>query len=283
MKLSITIKSYAKINFFLRVLGKRDDGYHNIKTGFQKIDLSDELTFRILKSDCNCIKITSSKNSIPTDQNNLIYKAAELFLEKNSIKLQIEIDLIKNIPVGAGLGGGSSNGAATLLALNNIMGNPLSKNELYDLGLRLGSDVPFFISEYSAAIGMGRGEILSEIPSLDGYLILVYPGFAISTKWVYENLNLTKKNKDNILFDFSDDFGINDLEESVLREYPVISEIKERLSYLGADRAFMTGSGSTVVGYFKDRDKALISYKELNALLIGDSRAQYETYLVRCI
>jgi len=283
MSLKKEIKSFAKLNLFLKILGKRIDGYHNIYTFFQKVDIYDILIIGISDSYQTNISIETSDKNLPVDHNNLIYKASEIFLNQTSLKKNIFINLIKNIPVGAGLGGGSSNAASTLLALNELTDYPLSHDVLLDLGKKIGSDVPFFIKNSIACIGKGRGEILNETKPFKGYFVLVYPGFEISTKWVYENLNLTNNIKRDIFISFNGEEWVNDLEIPVIKKYPLISLIKKKLLDFGAVRSLMTGSGSTVFGFFDKEENAFRALTLLNKEFSQDKNENFRIIITKTI
>jgi len=253
------LKSCAKINIGLSVTGQRQDGYHNIETLFQEIDLCDEITF---KQSSNSIIIKSDNPDLPLDKSNLMYQAFELFKNKASISDGIEIYIKKRIPMGGGLGGGSSNAATTLLAANSLWGSPFSTEQLFNLAQEIGSDVPFFITG-GTAIGRGRGEELSflEIPD-DWFAVLVCPGISVSTKWAYGELKITLTNEKKItnfnalftdwLIDRWQSDLLNDFETPVFNRYPELRAIKDKLYKMGAFYASMSGSGSTLYGLFKD-------------------------------
>jgi len=256
----IEIKAPAKINIGLRVLEKRDDGYHNIYTLFYPIkDLFDTLTFELsdgFEFRCN-LKVTEN------DEDNLIIKSVRLLERIIKKNFNVKINLIKRIPAGAGLGGGSSDAAATLISLNELFKLGLNYEQLLNLGLELGSDVPFFIKALPA-IGKSRGEILEHIEIINEYpILIVNPNISISTKKIYESI---KPNNDyydynkiiqNHIFNFSlmREKIINDFEEVVFQKYPEIKNIKEIFYQEGAIYASMSGTGSTVFGFFDSYDK----------------------------
>jgi 4-diphosphocytidyl-2-C-methyl-D-erythritol kinase len=259
----LTLKAPAKINWFLQILGKRDDGYHEIQSLMQKVTLYDQLTFDL--SD-NLILETGAP--IPSEQN-LIYKAAMLLKSRYGIDRGALIHLEKNIPMGAGLGGGSSDAAAALLGLNKLWSLGLSTEELCRTAEELGSDVPFFLYG-PLSYAFGRGEKLEPRSAQKPLnVLLVKPPFDVSTAWVYKNFAmLTKKDgKVNNIRHFIRNIegaelsGItgyisNDLESVTIKRYPVIAGIKERLCSHGAVFSLMSGSGSTVFGVFESRKKA---------------------------
>ncbi len=191
MKKSLRVKSYGKVNLFLDVISRRRDGFHNIRTIFQKIDLYDLIQIQTdQQTHVHC------QPRLDCDETeNLCYKAAQLFFQAAKIKSGAKIKLKKNIPVGAGMGGGSSNGAAVLAALNEIYNKPLKSNKLHDIAKKLGSDVPFFLGG-NCAIGTGRGEKLTPLPrGLKAYILLINPGIHVSTKKAYESIDLLQGNK----------------------------------------------------------------------------------------
>ncbi len=259
------IKAYAKINLLLQVLAKRSDGYHDLASVMQEIALHDLL---IINKAVLGIKMHCSDPALPLDKNNLVYKAAVVMQEEarrlkkpfSGLKIQIQ----KNIPIGAGLGGGSSDAAATLKALNKLWRLHLTEKRLAQIGAALGSDVPFFVSG-GTALAQGRGEVLTpwlNIPSFR--LVLVKPLLGISTAWAYKNLkiSLTKQPKNikiihkNLMekrFNQLKEYLQNDLEAVCINKYPLILEIKHRLLALGATAALMSGSGSTVFGLVPSR------------------------------
>jgi len=261
---TIKIKSPAKINLGLKIIGKRSDGYHNIETIFQMISLYDDIT---LTESGTGITLHSNNRDIPLNEKNLAYKAAYLLRERTGVKKGVKIEIDKNIPISAGLGGGSSNAAVTLLGLNYIWELRLSKEELLSIARLLGADVPFFLSGVRA-FGTERGDEL-QILSVTSkfYVILLNPRISISTEWVYKNLKLelTKGRKNISMKEFIsekrdvEDLAVilfNDLESVVVEKYDVISRMKELLLSAGASGSLMSGSGSTVFGIFKDYSSA---------------------------
>ena len=256
---SININSYAKINIGLKILNKRTDGYHNISTVFQEIDLSDSIT--ISKSD-GPLKFSSNVEWLQNDQNNLCVIAYNYI--KNLYKIGgANIVLKKNISRGSGLGSGSSNAAATMKALREIYNLEVTDSELIKIGSRIGADVPFFING-STQVGEGIGEKLTSISfSMDAQYLIVTPDISIDTKWAYSQY---KNNLDNCSSPtkFSDSFRgktinldtlkffENDFESVVFPTYPEIGAIKDKLIALGAKFASLSGSGSTVYGIFDD-------------------------------
>ena len=260
------IFSPAKINLFLHVTGKRPDGYHDLVTLMCCIGLYDTVA---LKIGAPKTVISCSDTSVPQDETNLAFRAADCFYdqlsrhpEKKCEPLEIHID--KRIPVSAGLGGGSSNAAAVLLGLNQYYGHPYTQAELLDMGQSIGADIPFFIF-HQPAIASGIGEHLEPYSGLQSHhILLVHPGFEVSTAAVYNNLDLgltncQKKLKKVLLkkqtFNASDHL-CNDLETVTVKKYPEIALVKENLMHQGASGALMSGSGPAVFGLFSDAIQA---------------------------
>ena len=252
----IKLNSPAKINFGLNIVSKRPDGYHNIETIFYPIQLHDE----IMVKKSGKFAFQSNNKNLTVEADNLIVKSKRL-LEKHTNKIfPVEIFLQKNIPIGAGLGGGSSNAASTLLALNKLFNLKLPGKELFDIAVQIGSDAPFFLDP-KPMLARGKGEILSAINfKIKNPVLIINPGIHISTPWAYSKINPEEPMNSlamiikNGLEDFSKLKGIvaNDFEEIVFKEYPNIKKIKKDLYELGAEFALMTGSGSTLFGIFPD-------------------------------
>jgi 4-diphosphocytidyl-2-C-methyl-D-erythritol kinase len=259
---SLCLTAPAKINLFLRVLGKRPDGYHELETWMQKVGLYDRLSLTLRERPGISLRCTGE--DLPADPSNLAWRAASAFMTASSVgDWGVDIVLEKKIPVAAGLGGGSSDAGAVLRGLNDLFGNVLAEDALMELGGRLGADVPFFVSSHAAVLATGIGEKMKPLDSLDSCtFVLVNPGFAVSTKWVYENFALTKDAKNSTFSGpqksdpcpFSLSKGLNDLEEVTIGRYPEIAEIKKVLLAAGAVSALMSGSGPTVFGAFPDQD-----------------------------
>lgn len=265
------IKAYAKINIALDVVGKRDDGYHLLRMIMQTIDLYD--TIKIEKTDSE-IKIKCNKNYVPTDERNLAYKAAKLFKETYSIKEGVYIDLIKNIPVSAGLAGGSTDAAGVLKLMNKIFNVNASDDELKELGVKLGADVPYCITG-GTALCEGIGEKITQLkPFKHKILVLIKPPFGVSTREVYKDFDLSKvifhpkieeliKNMENDDIYFIANNMKNLLENVTLRKHKVISNIKEEVKLNGAIGTMMSGSGPTVFAFFDDMLKAQMCYDNM--------------------
>lgn len=259
---SISINAYAKINIGLDVLRKREDGYHDVCMIMQSVELHD--TLHIKKSNRPGISINSNSIYVPNDKRNLVYKAAALFLEANSINSGLHITLDKRIPVSAGLAGGSTDAAATLKGLNSLFGCDISDADLMKLGVKIGADVPYCIM-LGTALSEGIGEKLTALPPMpDCDILLVKPNVSVSTKFVYESLRLNDKLSHPDIPAMKEALSAGDLEtmagkmDNLLQSvtiglYPVIDEIKKHMKNLGAIVSLMSGSGPTVFGIFRDR------------------------------
>ena len=256
---SLSLLAPAKINLFLLINGRRPDGYHLIFTMFQKISLWDEIELSVEQGKKKGIYLECPDSELISGPDNLAYQAAELFLEKAGLDLAVEILLRKRIPIGGGLGGGSSDAASVLKGLNELAGFPCNEASLHLLGCSLGADVPFFLLDAPAAVGRGIGTELDVVNVPHGWYVLVYPGFSVSTRWAYENYVLTGQDQDTI-FDALEVIQTamwrNDLEKVIIARYPEIGRIKAELMALGAEAALMSGSGSTVLGSFLSQEKA---------------------------
>ncbi len=281
-----TYQSFAKINLFLYVTGRRDDGYHNLYSLMTQIDLCDTLTIAFNQDQT---RVACSHPNVPEDESNLAVKAAVLFNRRMKAVNPVSgkgvfIRIDKKIPPGGGLGGGSSNAATVLTALNEFYGRPFSMDALMKTGLELGADVPFFIFN-RPAIAQGVGEKLAAVPFLKPYyLVLCDPGVAASTADVYKNIDfgLTLNQKDNIKSGLNmslrgQEFDVgnrlhNDLEESACRLYPRIRETKEQMALLLGHKVFMTGSGAVLFSLFENPEDAQNGYELLAEKWAGTSR-----------
>jgi 4-diphosphocytidyl-2-C-methyl-D-erythritol kinase len=272
MSSSLKVNSYAKINWTLDALFKREDGYHELRTIYQTVSVHDRLH---LSETSGAIKIHCDDSRVPCNTTNLAYKAALALREAANTSKGVRIEIEKVIPVAAGLGGGSSNAAVTLLALIKLWQVEIDESELIRIAAGLGSDVPFFLVG-GTAIGVGRGEEVYPIEEAHcDDLLLVNPGFAVATREAYEKLSrLTMAEAASIIpFSLMAAKGIrelplaarNDLEEPVLAAYPEIAEVKRRLLSLGARHALMSGSGATVFGVFDNSQLAGHAQAELCA------------------
>ena len=266
----IALESYGKINLSLDVLGKREDGYHELNTIMQEIELKDTI---ILEEKATGIKIQSNDKNLPLDNTNLVYKAWEKIMDKVGENKGISITIDKKIPLAAGLAGGSSNAASVLKGLNQLWNLKLSKEELMDIGLEIGADVPFCIMG-GTAWATGIGEKLTRLkPFSDKMLLLANPGIFVSTKKVYNNLDLNQMGNINIekIIYFIEEENLlklgqnmaNTMEKTVIKKYPIIAQIKKDMLKYGALGSLMSGSGPTVFGLFDDKEKLLRCKEEL--------------------
>jgi 4-diphosphocytidyl-2-C-methyl-D-erythritol kinase len=263
---TLHLESPAKVNLRLEILKKREDGYHEIRTIFQKINLYDTLHFSLRRR--KGVRITTGHPGLETGKKNLVYQAVKSILERSGYGGGVDVEIEKRIPLGAGLGGGSSNAATALKALNRLLKVNLTKKELMEIGAEIGADVPFFLFEGSA-IGSGIGERLRkiELPAL--FYILIYPNFEVSTRWAYQHSILTKtKYHFNLRKLFKTQDGMirslrNDLEAVVSARYPEIASMKGMLTSSGAIGTMMTGSGPTVFGLFDGEEKATRAFRQL--------------------
>ncbi len=266
---TIQLDSFAKINLSLDVLEEREDGYHNIDTIMQLIDLKDVIEIECIDQN-ECI-IECNNQNIPLDHTNLVHKAWEALKKYTGIQQGIKVHIQKNIPVAAGLAGGSSNAAAVIKGLNEILGLNLSKEEMMEIGIGIGADVPYFFMGKTAR-ATGVGNIFEEISPLktEGVLI-VNNGREISSKEVYEDIETSEKSKIGKVVSAIENQDLNALRESayntmekvVFEKYPKIHDIKNRLLSLGADVVLMSGSGATVFAITNTLEKRNGIYEEL--------------------
>ena len=254
--LSAEVQAPAKLNLFLRVVGRYPNGYHELFTLFHKICLSDRLWLRWAPSSSTRIALELHgpwAGECPKDPTNLAWRAASAFLEKVDAKGELSITLQKEIPVGAGLGGGSSDAGAVLRGLNHLLGHPLSQEELQRLALSLGADCPFFVRPEISALGRGIGEKLEPLEVEHRWFLLVKPHFSISTAEVYRDFQLTTP-KEATIFRADSVFDPkewrNDLEGVVFSRWSQVRAIKDALLAAGAQAALMSGSGSAFFGIF---------------------------------
>ena len=269
--MKMKIKAYAKINIALDVVGKREDGYHLLRMIMQTIDLYDTIEIEKINSG---IKLKCNKHYVPTDERNLAYKAAKLFKETYSINDGVDIKLIKNIPVSAGLAGGSTDAAGVLKLMNKIFNINADDEELKALGLKLGADVPYCING-GTALCEGVGEKITQLKQFkDKILVLIKPPFGVSTKEVYKNFDLSKvifhprieeliKSMENDDIYFVANNMKNLLENVTLKKHRVITSIKEEVKLNDAIGTMMSGSGPTVFAFFDDMLKAQMCYDNM--------------------
>jgi 4-diphosphocytidyl-2-C-methyl-D-erythritol kinase len=251
------LRAFAKINLDLRVLGRRSDGYHEIRTIFQTIDWFDEI--HIAGAD----RFRFSAPGTPEDESNLVVRAVRAYERLSHAPAPVEVRLVKNIPIGRGLGGGSSDAATTLMGLQRFFKRALDPQEVFQELRNLGSDVPFFTIGGKAE-GTGRGDEVGRLEdAADYWLVLVDPGISILTAEAYSWLTLPDKS--NTIEGFRGDWG-NDFEVPVFERYPQLAKIKDELIQNGARRAALSGSGSTVFGQFESEESARSA---VTALAVG--------------
>ncbi len=270
------INAPAKINLYLKVLSKRDDGFHQIETLFERVSLFDRIS---VEPSERSTQITCDNSSVPTDENSLLGKVVRDFMDKTGIKKHFKVSVEKHIPISAGLGGGSSDAAALLKGLNELEGHPLEEDNLTEIGGKIGSDVPFFLSNSSFAYGKERGERITRVDSrLNLHHILINPPFEISTKDVYGRVSafsLTKSRPvDKMFTSFLNNNNIkgitenlhNDLQHVVLRDFPRLEKVFSELRKAGAEGVLLSGSGPTVFGIFTSGTTAIEAGKELEKI-----------------
>jgi 4-diphosphocytidyl-2-C-methyl-D-erythritol kinase len=279
--MKINLWAPAKINLFLEIQNKRSDGYHNLESIMQTVSLYDNLSFENTGKD---IFLSSSDKSLPTDETNIVYKAAKTVKDRFNINKGVKIYLTKEIPIGAGLGGGSSDAAATLKALIKLWNIKTTKKTLEQIAVKLGADVPFFLTG-KTAICKGIGEIVMPLKNIDKLnIVLVNPGIKISTADIYKKVKFPLINRAEIhkikslicsgLFDTKNAFSscFNRLEEFVLPNYPKLAKIKSVLNKLGCI-SLMSGSGSTIFGIFD-------SSTGVEAIKLGLNKYSWKTWFV---
>jgi 4-diphosphocytidyl-2-C-methyl-D-erythritol kinase len=257
---SITLKAPAKVNYLLDVIRRRPDGYHDLRMVMQRVNLCDEITITLTGTPG--ISVTCGKNGVPDGPGNIAWKAANALLELAGGSQGAQISIAKNIPVAAGLGGGSSDAASVLMGMNELLQLGLTDQRLMEIGVKLGADVPFFIFK-TTALAEGIGEALTAMPRMPAaWVLLVNPGVHVSTAWVYNNLKLTNRGELAKLPPFYESVAdicsifANDLESVTIPAFPVIAEIKDTMLRFGAAGAMMSGSGPTVFGLYQDRETA---------------------------
>ena len=255
-----TVNAPAKINFGLNVVEKRADGFHNIETIFYPLALCDTLVF----SDSKEYIFETDNSILNSEKDNLITRAKEALENHTGKKICVRIHLSKNIPIGAGLGGGSSDAAATLTTLNRLFRMDLDSAQLNKIALSLGSDVPFFLNPYPS-FASSRGEILEQIDlKINETILLINPGIFVSTRWAYQKIRPSKPSMSLIEYyrraklnlDNYPSIIVNDFEEPVITEFQAIGQLKDKLYETGADFVLMSGSGSTLFSLFADKEKA---------------------------
>lgn len=278
MNNTVTLKALAKINLGLDVLGRRENGYHDVRMVMQTIYLYDNVTME--KTEEAGIHLECNLFYLPVDETNIAYKAAKLLMEEFDIREGVRIVLDKHIPVAAGLAGGSANAAAVLVGMNRLFSLGLTQKDLMERGVSLGADVPYCVMR-GTVLAEGIGEILTPLPPLPKCCVLIAkPGISVSTKTVYEKLDSQEiedhPNIDGILegLEHEDLLKVassmgNVLETVTIGDYPIIEEIKDVMKDAGALNAMMSGSGPTVFGIFDDRSKAKEAQQKLRELQIA--------------
>ena len=288
--ISVKENAYAKINLYLDVLSKREDGFHEVKTIMHTVSLADELTVSVRRSERSSIRLTVvGQSKLPTDSRNLAVKAAELFLTTTLINAEVNIKLVKKIPVAAGLAGGSTNAAAVLRALNRAFKKPLTEKRLLSLAAELGSDVPYCLLG-GTALCYGRGERIERLPEkLNLHIVIASTDEYVSTPFAYSELDriysdFTVARTDDAEFCYEAIYGsilagrltdtslYNVFEKAILPNYNGAEYLKSRISSLGATHALMSGSGPSVYGIFTDK----VAAESARDILISEGvRAYY--------
>lgn len=269
----LRVQAPAKINLRLCIVGRRSDGYHLLDSAVVPISLFDELVIRAARSLCPTVALSSSDRALPADpEANLAVRAARLFMDRTGTSMAVSIQLDKRIPIGSGLGGGSSDAAAVLLALNRLTGSAASDLELAQWAADLGADVPFFVYRRPARL-RGVGELIEPLSSFPGgHFVVAFPGVSLSTAEVYMKYDgsLTNREAERSIHPLNLDriplshFLTNDLEAVAVRIIPEIASLKQRLRDLGAVGALMTGSGSAVFGVWDNRGEAATAAQLMN-------------------
>ena len=270
----LSLKAYGKINLGLDVLRRREDGYHDVRMIMQTVGIFDRVD--LVRKEEPGIEVETNLYYLPTNENNLVYKAAKLLMDEFQVQEGIQIRLRKFIPVAAGMAGGSSDAAAVLFGVNKMFRLGMSTEQLMERGVRIGADVPYCILR-GTALSEGIGEVLTKLPAVPQCQVLVAkPGINVSTKFVYENLHandlrpeqhpdidgMIQAIKDQHLKKIAGKLG-NVLETVTVKEYPVIQEIKDKMLEFGAIGSLMSGSGPTVFGLFTNPKAAQEAYEEL--------------------
>jgi 4-diphosphocytidyl-2-C-methyl-D-erythritol kinase len=265
---SVTVRAPAKVNLILRILDRRPDGYHNLWSVMQTVALEDELRIGAV-SRPGGIRLSCDTKALSADRSNLVYKAASAVLEQARLSLGLDIELRKRIPMGAGLGGGSSDAAATIVGLNKLLKLGWSTADMKAVGEPLGSDVPFFLFA-PAAVVSGRGETVTPVSIEESrWLVLVKPAFGVETKWAYQELAASRSRvrpltpahvmlneRRRISWSELTAAAENDFEEPVFSKHGTLRKIKHTLREQGAECALLAGSGATVFGIFADESEA---------------------------
>lgn len=278
----ITRKAYGKINLALDITGKREDGYHLVKMILQTVDLYDQITVERLEEG---IVLTCDDPRVPTDEKNLAYKAARLMIQTFDLSAGVKIHIEKKIPMQGGMGGGSTDAAAVILAVNELFDLHADLDLLDKLAVTLGADVPFCLRK-GTYLAEGIGEKLTALPNAPhGYLVLIVPSFGISTAWAYARADemvdlihpdvsgMVKAIEKQDLAEMASGMG-NILEQVAILEHPEIQAVKDQLLQHGALGAMMTGSGSVIFGIFDDQKKADLCFEAIKGETYGKFKSQ---------
>ncbi len=268
---TLSIDAYAKVNLGLDVVRRLQNGYHEVRMIMQTVDIYDTLT---LKKEISGITLSTDSQAVPADESNLVYKAADMLMDIYGIKEGVSIRLEKRIPVAAGMAGGSTDAAAVLKGMNTLFSLGLSSEELMEIGVRLGADIPYCIMG-GTALAEGIGEKLIRLPDMPAcFVLLARPDISISTKDVFENLNLTTINRHPDIdgmtaaieegrLDKIMPFMENVLEHVTAVKYPIINKLKDFMEENGAGKALMSGSGPTVFGIYERKEDAEAAREKL--------------------
>ena len=278
MRDTAQLKSLAKINLGLDVIGRRENGYHDVRMVMQTIYLYDDVTVK--KTEEPGIVVKTNLSYLPVNEDNIAYKAAKMLIDEFGIEQGVEITLNKHIPVAAGLAGGSSNAAAVLVGMNRIFDLKLSQKDMMERGVKLGADVPYCVMR-GTVLAEGIGEILTPLPPMPKcYILIAKPGINVSTKVVYEKLDskpienhpnidaIINGLEENDVYKVAASLG-NVLEAVTIEDYPVIEDIKDAMKEAGALNAMMSGSGPTVFGIFDDKKVAKEAKEKIKAMGIA--------------
>ena len=281
----LELKAYAKVNLGIDVIGKRPDGYHEVRMIMQTVNLYDRITME--KNDSGQLILSTNLPYLPVNEKNLVYRAIDMIRNAYGITDGVTASIVKRIPIAAGMAGGSSDAAAAFVGMNQLFHLGITQQELMDYGVKLGADIPYCIMR-GTALSEGIGEILTPLPPIPNcWFLIVKPTFSMSTKFVYENLYLDEiavhpdiDGMKEALYQ-RDLIGVTDRMENVLEQvtkkhYPAIGEIKDIMRKEGALNALMSGSGSTVFGIFKSKETA-----EKAAAACHEHPSVKQTHIVR--
>jgi len=292
---SIELSAPAKVNLFLRILKKRKDGYHDLHTLFERIGIADKIKLTKIPRG---IKVHSDSYITARQIDNIAYKAADILIKKKKLRSGVRIDIEKNIPIAAGMGGGSSDAASVLIGMNRLFDLGLKKPEMAKIALKLGADVPFFIEDTSFAIGKGVGERLNKVNiGKKLWHLIIYPGFKSATKGIYEAFDkgpfaLTQNRRDVRIqpcFPTPVDFGAleamlyNDLQAAAVTKNRALDGIIKRLASLLGKRIILSGSGPSLFCLYKDRKEAISAGKELHRRIPAADRKLWKIFIAKTL